>query len=209
MENLKALLAARGLGLADVEASSLERVNLDDAEALARLVRVTATNRELRRHGLAPLLHRPQQHADAEGKQHKKPRGLVPPDALLALYDDELEGLERVGLPREEYLAIRGRYGTVMGLRLDEWAYKRARLRCRSKQALALRDDPDAARAYLCEELRKTAQLKVARMQPQQPPLPKPPKPPKQQQQLPPATTKEEPYKKRRIDCTDGLDGGS
>ena len=146
-----ALLEAHGLTQADLDLAALAKVSPGDEEGLMRVIRMAVTNRELRKHGGTPL---------TLSEKEEKEEGRPPPPLLgdlgthLGLTADEREALARIpGMTLELYLAIRGRYGTLMGLRLSEDAFARARRVCHNKGALRLRDDPDASRAYLAERL--------------------------------------------------------
>ena len=145
-----ALLEEYGLTLADLDLAALAKVPPGDEEGLARILRMAVTNRELRKHGGTPLML----------SEAKEDDGRLPPPLLgdlgahLGLTADEREALARIpGMTLELYVAIRGHYGTLMGLRLSEDAFARARRACYNKGALRLRDDPDASRAYLAERL--------------------------------------------------------
>ena len=147
---MERLLEAHGLTYADLDPAALASVR--DDEGRARVVRMAVTNRELRRHGGAPLLL----HATEE--EIAAPAFLLREDALghrLGLTPAEQDAVARIpGMTTELYLTkLRGSYGTVLGLRLHEQAFKRARRVCAHKGAVRLRDDPDASRAYLGERL--------------------------------------------------------
>jgi len=155
---MERLLEAHGLTYADLDPAALASVR--DDEGRARVVRMAVTNRELRKHGGAPLLLCPSLAAQAgeEEAAAAGPSGLVREDTLgrgLGLTPAEQDAVARIpGLTTELYLTkLRGSYGTVLGLRLHEQAFKRARRVCAHKGAVRLRDDPDASRAYLGERL--------------------------------------------------------
>jgi len=146
-----ALLEEYGLTLADLDLAALAKVPPGDEEGLARILRMAVTNRELRKQGGTPLML-----SDEAGEDRGRPKPPLLGDlgAHLGLTADEREALARIpGMTLELYIAIRGRHGTLMGLRLSEDAFVRARRACHNQGALRLRDDPDASRAYLAERL--------------------------------------------------------
>ncbi len=168
---LEALLRRHGVTRADVEEEALQRAlarcgeggGEAEAEALlAPVVRMAATNRELQRVGMPPLLLQPGEDDDpAYPRQRlgagegglRLPGGVVGP----AIGEAERQALAAIQMPPDLYLLLRGDHGEVMGLRLHRDAYTKAMRVCRTRRAVALRDQPDAARAYLGEQLVRIA----------------------------------------------------
>jgi hypothetical protein len=137
----------------------------DDAleERLARVVRMAAANRELRKHGLPPLLFATAAAEDEPladtGKDCARLEAAEARCAsqMLGFSAEEAAASEAIGLPPTLYAMIRGTHGAVLGLHLNASAFARARRICRHKGAIALQDQPDAARAYLGAQLCKMA----------------------------------------------------
>ncbi len=183
---LDRLLHQHGVVRADLEEAALHRVLMafdpnDDgrsidahnvsaarAEQLERVVRMAATNRELRRQGLMPLLLHPpppsspaQSASDLAASSPLLGVNLLG-GQLLRLSDEEHAAIEALGLRPDLYLLIRGDHGQVLGLHLQRDAYARALRACRCKRAVALRNQGDASRAFLGEQLVKIARRSAA-----------------------------------------------
>jgi hypothetical protein len=155
---LAGLLEAYGLEPSDVEPEALARVRdpEHDAEGLRRVVRMAATNRELRRVGLPPLLLAPQDEAvdDAQLCRAAETRA-----ALQVRNAEEREAIEACGLTARQFdQTLRGTFGVVVGLPINESAYRRAMLACRSKAARACGENEEAVRAYMRRILRRMAE---------------------------------------------------
>jgi hypothetical protein len=180
---LEELLQRHGVVRADLEEEALHRVLVrlsrgdgdvidDDDEKkkeeeaapllllLEPVVRMAATNRELRRLGLPPLLLLHPGPDDNNGDGDADAAAAAGGDGRLqcgnwgGLDATESAALAAIGMPLDLYMLIRGDHGEVLGLRLRRDAYTKAMCACRSKRAAALRDDePDAARAFLGERL--------------------------------------------------------
>jgi hypothetical protein len=157
---LEALLQQYGLVRSDLDEVALRLAETQSAggeasareAALRRVVRMAATNRELRRVGLRPLCLE-QDAAETAAEEEKRVRRAT--EMARALTDEEHEAIQAVGITPAVYeLTLRGEYGTVLGLRLNARAYNAARLMCRTKRAIAYGDDEEAARAYLRSRLR-------------------------------------------------------
>ena len=127
------LTESYGVDPGDIEpealACALKVEPAEMGEALARVVRLAATNKQLRGVSLPPLLLGSTAHAD---------------DAHIAravqlrcgLSVEERAALDAVGITAAEYeQGLRGTFGTVLGLRLSESAFKRALATCRTKRA--------------------------------------------------------------------------
>ena len=179
------LLGRFGVERADVEEAALAKVlneeeersnthgnnDSDDAleERLARVVRMAAANRELRKHGLPPLLFATAAAEDEPladtGKDCARLEAAEARCAsqMLGFSAEEAAASEVIGLPPTLYAMIRGTHGAVLGLHLNAPAFARARRICRHKGAIALQDQPDAARAYLGAQLCKMARQFAAK----------------------------------------------
>jgi len=113
-----------------------------------RVVRLTAMNRELHRYGLPPLLVSDAQ-ADPNDEAAQQTgelarNGMVTLGHRITeadLSDAEKRGLQETEMICDEYAAIRGVFGTVMGLNLNEDAFRHILRLSRSRAALALRQD--------------------------------------------------------------------
>ena len=152
---LETLLQAYNLSLEDIEPEALARIQSHTGarrdEMMARVVRMAATNRELVRAGLAPLLLRPGEDDDASQCDVSEAAAR---QSLSQMSDDEREAVEAAGLAPLLYeRMLRGTFGTVLGLQLNERAYRAARTACRSKAALECKDDEAASRAFLSKRL--------------------------------------------------------
>jgi hypothetical protein len=151
---LGALLMQYGVAHADLETAALALVTPDDEEGLARVVRMAATNRELRKQGRDPLLVMGGAPSTA------------PPSVrhLQLLSVDEQAAVDAAGLTLAEYLTIRGAHGSVLGLHLNERAFEAARQGCRTPRALSLKHDERASRLYMRSHLIAFANREVRRI---------------------------------------------
>lgn len=157
---LAALLTAYQLELSDVEPEALARVRdpETDVEGLRRVVRLAATNRELRRVGLPPLLVGASGGGDT-ANDAQLCRAAEACAELRVCDVKEREAIEACGLtPREFEQTLRGTYGVVLGLPLNEKAYRAAWMVCRSKAARACGQSAEAVSAYMRQRLRLMAQ---------------------------------------------------
>ena len=163
---LDALLLEHGLTHADVEEGALARVSMDDAEGLARVVRIAVTNRELCRNGLTPLLFAPLKGGAAD--EDDNARALSDPYARcnVALGFDmaEQRAVTDAGIPLVDYLSIRGTFGSVLGLRLNQRAYGAALRSCNTSRAQSMREDEAASLAYMRGRLCAIARNAVRRL---------------------------------------------
>ena len=153
------LLAAYGLEASDVEPEALARVRdpEHDVEGLRRVVRMAATNRELRRVGLPPLLLAPQKNEAVNDAQLA--RAAEARAALQVRNAAESEAIEACGLTPQQFdQTLRGTYGVVVGLPISEHVYRRAMHACRSKSARACGDSEEAVSAYMRLTLRRMAE---------------------------------------------------
>ena len=141
---LERLLEEHGVTYAELEPAALAKVrDPEDVEGLTRVVRLAATNRELRKNGMAPLLVGGEV-VEEDGEKCMRLLGL-PPEEVSAVQAIE-------GMNLELYLGIRGQYGTVLGLRLEEGAFRRLQAACRSKKATTgLRGQPEAVQRRFLE----------------------------------------------------------
>ena len=173
---LEELMRRHDVTRADVEEEALQRAltrccgggeaDTDTEALLAPVVRMAATNRELRRIGLPPLLLQPCEDDDddddtAYHDAARASKGLLVGHAATlfpgGLPEAERLALAAMAMPLDMYMLLRGDYGEVMGLRLRRDAYTKAMRACRTRRAVALRDQPDEARAYLAEQLVRIA----------------------------------------------------
>ena len=154
---LARLTKAYGVEPSDIEPAALSRA-LSTAtvetvgEALARIVRLAATNRQLRRVCLTPLLVEP-----PPGEQVDAGDARVANAARMSsgLSQEELSALDTLGITSAQYeQTLRGTYGTVIGLRLNERAFKSALATCRTRTARKKQGDASASLALLHERLR-------------------------------------------------------
>jgi hypothetical protein len=160
-ERLASLLAAYGLEVSDVEPAALARVRDPDTdeEGLRRVVRLAATNRELRRVGLPPLLIEGSE-KEEEAVDDTRLRRAAEAQTTRQVYDaKEREAIEACGLTVQQFdQTLRGTHGVVVGLPLNEKAYTGAWMACRSKAACACGDDAEAVATYMRVYLRRLAE---------------------------------------------------
>ena len=170
---LDRLLKEAGLEYADLDPAALMRIpEDDDGEGLARVVRLAKTNHELRKHGLNPLLMarsfseeaemEAQDNDEDEESQGRHSNGQAQREAILmrhmGITREEKRTLESMRtLSLEQYMAIRGDYGTLFGLKLSKDAFDRARRACYTRAACALQDDEQASLKFMHGILRKIA----------------------------------------------------
>jgi hypothetical protein len=161
---LAALLATYGLEASDVEPEALARVHdpENDEVGLLRVVRLAATNRQLRRVGLPPLLIGTPTVAVDDTQLSLAAEQC----ATLQIRDvKEREAIEACGLTLHEFdQTLRGTYGKVVGLPLNAKAYRGAWLACRAKAARECGDDLEAVSAYLRARLRLMAKQRMMLM---------------------------------------------
>ena len=154
-------LDATALRLAEAQLARGDSAQVE--EVLRRVVRMAATNRELRRAGLQPLSWTAADTDEEEEEEEAVQLGRAA-EAARALSDEERSAIEAVGISSAEYeLTLRGQFGTLLGLRLTERAFNAARAGCRTKRALACCGDEEAARTYLREWLRGYVRRTIAR----------------------------------------------
>ncbi len=127
------ILTAHGVTAADIEPAMLALARRQGDEGLRRAARLTATNRALRDHGFEQLL------LSASACDTSKKTTLESTMRLLTeerrpICPDELTGMTAVGLTEEEYRAIKGVKGVIMGLHLDKRAYRRLKAICRQPE---------------------------------------------------------------------------
>ena len=139
-EEEEAIFRSHGITAADMEPDMLRLARAQGGtEALHRAARVASVNQALKKEGHSPLtLARPQTLFG----------GLLVTTASSD-DDDEARAARIIGLTKEEYAAIRGTHGTVMGLNLHAKAFKKLCGVCRGKRAMSLRGNPEAALKYL------------------------------------------------------------
>ena len=138
---LDRLLEEYGVSYAELEPAALAKAH--DAEGLARVVRLAASNRELRKNGMPPLL------VGLEGEEDPLKRGAP---LFFGLSLQEVEAVNAIeGLNLELYMCIRGQHGTVLGLRLNERAFRSALGACKGKKAGRIASQPEAAQRKFLE----------------------------------------------------------
>ena len=155
---LTRLTASYQVDPADIEPAALERAlkvpPSELREALARVVRLAATNRQLRGVRLPPLLISEEEEEACDDAQIA--RAVELRQGLSAEERAALDAVGGITVPQYEQ-QLRGTYGTVLGLRLNERAFKRALATCRTKRALKRSADHDASIALLHARLRALA----------------------------------------------------
>lgn len=124
-------------------------------EYMERLVRFASTNFQLRQHGLASL---PTLSDEAE-KQSYMPTAPPPPPITLP---DECKD---IGLTVQEYTAIQGNYGTVLGISVNKKAYKNLMDKCRSKRALSIQNSKTKTKNFMIRKIKLLAASTIRRNQ--------------------------------------------
>ena len=141
---LDRLLEEHGVSYAELEPAALAKAH--DAEGLARVVRLAASNRELRKNGLPPLLIGQEEDPLQKGGERQNKA------LLFGLSPQEVEAVNAIeGLNLELYMCIRGQHGVVLGLRLNERAFRSALGACKGKKAARIASQPEAAQRKFLE----------------------------------------------------------
>ena len=153
----KGILKAHGVTVADIEPAVLALARRQGADGLRRAARLAATNRALREHGFAQLLLLSED--DDAGKRREGPlllsdtMRILVADERLPLCADELAGMAAVGLSEEEYRAIKGVEGIVMGLHLDAKARQRVTSICKRQKGEPKKKIAEKIRRYARQRL--------------------------------------------------------
>ena len=159
MENILAKFKA--LCKEDIEAcrkgsiDAFERGELSN-EHMERLARFTATNRQLKHHGLMPLPH-------LDGEVNDTPNffmlnGNVESESLPVECED-------LGITHQEYNALKGEFGTVLGITVSKYAYKTLMCKCRSKKAITMRQSEALAKRFMVKKMKRLAASIIRRKQ--------------------------------------------
>jgi hypothetical protein len=134
-------------------ACALKSTPSEMGEALARVVRMAATNRQLRAVKLPPLLLH-----DEDGQATDDAQIANAVQMRRGLSSEEKAAVDAVGISVAQYeQSIRGSYGTVLGLKLNEQAFKKALATCRTQKAQKQAGDEFASLELLRARLRSLA----------------------------------------------------
>ena len=159
MENILAKFKA--LTKEDIEACSkgsieaFERGELT-TEYMERLARFAATNRQIKHHGLMPLPH-------LQGEVNNSPNffmlnGNVESESLPIECED-------LGITQQEYNALKGEFGTVLGISVNKYVYKTLICKCKSKKALTMRQSEALAKRFMVKKMKRLASSIIKRKQ--------------------------------------------
>ena len=137
----------------DIERSAVDAFQRGELseEYMERLVRFTATNNQIRRHGLAAL-------------------SLTQPDDSVSVCVREVaeplpEECKEIGLSEQEYAALKGDYGTVLGISVDKNVYKALLRKCKTKRAFSLRHNEAKTRAFMIKKMKEMAASQIKQKQ--------------------------------------------
>lgn len=129
------ILKAHNLTESEIEPAVLALARQQGPEAMHRAARLSATNRALREHGHAQLLLFSADHTTTTKHHHDNKRLLEDGMHLISheeyfknrqLLHGEVEAItDTFGLTEKEYRCVKGICGSIMGLQLDNAAYKR------------------------------------------------------------------------------------
>ena len=130
------LLADHGIKANDLTPQDMDRLgDGGDEETAMRIIRVAAVNKTLRqRHWCVPLTM-----AETE-----KPKEEAEPET-----EQDLLHRTKLGLQRDEWDNIKGQHGSVLGFGLSQKVYMNLLKTCRTKQALALRNNVEKSKEFL------------------------------------------------------------
>ena len=139
-EEESGILLAHGVTVADIEPAVLALARMQGADGLRRAARLAATNRALRQHGFRELLRAAASEEEAAEDvllmgDTMRLLSHAESEELRPLCVDEVAGIAAAGLTEEEYRAIKGVDGIVMGLHLDAKARQRLRAICKQQEA--------------------------------------------------------------------------
>ena len=126
-------------------------------EYMERLVRFTVTNSQIQQHGLDPLPSI--KSMTNEHKMEKKAQisSLILPEECI-----------EIGLNEQEYAALEGDYGTVMGISMNKTVYKALLRKCKTKIALSIRNNEKKTRAFMIKKIKEMALSQIRRQQKKQ-----------------------------------------
>lgn len=124
-----AIFLAHGLTVDDIEPAVLALARRQGVDSIRRAARLAATNRAMRVHGFLPLLMSSgtDTHMQKEGPllMADTMRMLSVEDQQRPMCQEEQAGMVAIGLKEDEYRAIKGVHGIIMGLHLDKRGYFR------------------------------------------------------------------------------------
>lgn len=121
-------------------------------EYMERLVRFTATNNQIQRHGLAALP------LSLTGEASLRDEAECTEESLP-------EECKEIGLTKREYSALKGDYGTVIGVSVKKNVYQGLMRKCKSKRAFALRHNEVKTKAFTVKKMKEMAASLIKRKQ--------------------------------------------
>ncbi len=116
-------------------------------EHMERLARFTATDRQIRHHGLATL---PNLHNNNEIDDEESTRNLM----LVETVPEVPEECIDIGINAHEYNVLKGNYGTVLGITVNKYVYKALMRKCKSKRALSMRQSEALAKRFVIKKMK-------------------------------------------------------
>lgn len=160
-----------GVTTENIEPAALAKARQHgDEDALHRAARLAATNQVLSGCGLPPLLL---VETSASTEAEKKPSHRLFLSAAAAAQAAALDAkkekpppslspaAEAIGLTAEQEEAIRGNFGSILGLEVDQRAYKWMSAAALWKQALKLRGDEEASLQHMRKRMISHAKMRV------------------------------------------------
>lgn len=148
------------ISIYDIEKESVDaflRGELSE-EYMERLVRFTVTNKQMQQYGLEPL---PSITATNEEKEEKMPPNAENKSPCIMLPEECME----IGLTEQEYNALKGDYGTVMGISMNKSVYTALLRKCKTKMALSIRNNEIKTRAFMIKKIKEMAASQIKHMQ--------------------------------------------
>lgn len=139
-------------------------------EYMERLVRFAATNGQIKQHGLAPLpLLTPSsvpvtQH-DEEFFMLNRARAATSSGAPDETAEPMPEECKEIGLTEMEYSVLKGGYGTVMGVSVNKPVYKALLRKCKTKEAISLKQNEAKTKTFMIQKMKRLASKKLRNLQ--------------------------------------------
>ncbi len=127
-------------------------------EYMERLVRFTVTNSQIQQHGLDPLPSiKSTSNENKREEEEAQNKSLVLPEECI-----------EIGLNEQEYAALEGDYGTVMGISMNKTVYKALLRKCKTKIAFSIRNNEKKTRAFMIKKIKEMALSQIKRQQKKQ-----------------------------------------
>jgi hypothetical protein len=85
----------------------------------------------------------------------------LPPSVLECMSDEDIQRGAKMGLSSEEYFIIKGDFGKLFDLELDQSSYYHMIKKCKTKKAIKLRSNKEESLKYLQNHIIQLARLKL------------------------------------------------